>query len=328
MHQGDAGDALHIVAAGGQDRPAVSGGRRGDHRHAAAGRFLRRAGAARRRTLHSATSDGAEPSQTLVLPRAAFTELLDTVPRLRDACWPGWRRTCPAVSRPPPRLADQALTERQRPSSAYGPTAPERVSPQPSGAPRFSGQRCGASPQDRQLRQDRGVTVFDRDRLGSVERLLQLWRGRAGIDERLDQPHPGIGGRPPDAHPFGRFDRDSPACWISLTPGALQLAIHEEQGPRANHESGADPAWAAAASSPRHVTASRSASAAATAAASRSPLRLACTARSLATSSASVSSSTICIGFGRIDQCTDAVEDRLGSVRGGPGPGATSPRPA
>lgn len=75
---------------------------------------------------------------------------------------------------------------------------------------------CGASPKDRKVRQHRGVTVFDPDRLGSVERRLQLWRESAGIDERLDQPHPGTCGRPPDADLFSRFDSNAPARWIGL----------------------------------------------------------------------------------------------------------------
>jgi hypothetical protein len=102
VRAGRQGDA-DIAVEPGQGPPVQA--ERGDH---ASGRRRRRAPHRGRRRGQDRPAvgrrrrdcDGAERSETLVLPRAEFTELLDTVPRLRDACWPGWRRTCPAVSRP------------------------------------------------------------------------------------------------------------------------------------------------------------------------------------------------------------------------------------
>ncbi len=85
FHQGDPGDSLHIVAAGGVKivLPSTEGEeaiiatlRPGDF----FGELALLDGAPR-----SATATAVEPSETLVLPRAVFMELLDSVPGLRDA---------------------------------------------------------------------------------------------------------------------------------------------------------------------------------------------------------------------------------------------------
>lgn len=89
MHQGDAGDALHIVAAGAVKivLPSAEGEeaiiatlRPGDF----FGELALLDGEP-----HSATVTALEPSETLVLPRPVFIELLDTVPGLRDALLAG-----------------------------------------------------------------------------------------------------------------------------------------------------------------------------------------------------------------------------------------------
>jgi CRP-like cAMP-binding protein len=85
MHQGDPGDSLHIVAVGAVKivLPSAEGEeaiiatlRPGDF----FGELALLDGAPR-----SATVTAIEPSETLVLPRQVFVELLDSVPGLRDA---------------------------------------------------------------------------------------------------------------------------------------------------------------------------------------------------------------------------------------------------
>ncbi len=85
MHQGDPGDSLHIVGAGAVKivLPSAEGEeaiiatlRPGDF----FGELALLDGEPR-----SATATALEPSETLVLPRPVFFELLDTVPGLRDA---------------------------------------------------------------------------------------------------------------------------------------------------------------------------------------------------------------------------------------------------
>jgi CRP-like cAMP-binding protein len=89
MHQGDPGDALHIVAAGAVKilLPSAEGEeaiiatlRPGDY----FGELALLDGAPR-----SATATALEASDTLVLPRSVFVELLDTLPGLRDALFSG-----------------------------------------------------------------------------------------------------------------------------------------------------------------------------------------------------------------------------------------------
>jgi CRP-like cAMP-binding protein len=89
MHQGDPGDALHIVAAGAVKilLPSAEGEeaiiatlRPGDY----FGELALLDGAPR-----SATATALEASDTLVLPRPVFVELLDTLPGLRDALFAG-----------------------------------------------------------------------------------------------------------------------------------------------------------------------------------------------------------------------------------------------
>ena len=89
MHQGDPGDSLHIVGAGAVKivLPSAEGEeaiiatlRPGDF----FGELALLDGAPR-----SATATALEPSETLVLPRTVFFELLDTVPGLRDALLSG-----------------------------------------------------------------------------------------------------------------------------------------------------------------------------------------------------------------------------------------------
>ena len=85
FHQGDPGDALHIVAAGSVkillpsaegDEAIIATLRPGDF----FGELALLDGAPR-----SATATALDQSDTLVLPRAEFTRLLDTLPGLRDA---------------------------------------------------------------------------------------------------------------------------------------------------------------------------------------------------------------------------------------------------
>jgi CRP/FNR family cyclic AMP-dependent transcriptional regulator len=89
MHQGDPGDSLHVVAAGAVKivLPSAEGEeaiiatlRPGDF----FGELALLDGAPR-----SATVTALEPSETLVLPRQVFNELLDTLPGLRDALLSG-----------------------------------------------------------------------------------------------------------------------------------------------------------------------------------------------------------------------------------------------
>jgi CRP/FNR family transcriptional regulator, cyclic AMP receptor protein len=89
MHQGDPGDSLHLVAAGAVKilLPSAEGEeaiiatlRPGDY----FGELALLDGAPR-----SATATALEPSDTLVLPRPVFMELLDTLPGLRDALFAG-----------------------------------------------------------------------------------------------------------------------------------------------------------------------------------------------------------------------------------------------
>jgi CRP-like cAMP-binding protein len=89
MHQGDPGDSLHIVAAGAVKilLPSTEGEeaiiatlRPGDY----FGELALLDGAPR-----SATATALEASDTLVLPRPVFVELLDTLPGLRDALFAG-----------------------------------------------------------------------------------------------------------------------------------------------------------------------------------------------------------------------------------------------
>ena len=89
MHQGDPGDSLHIVAAGAVKilLPSAEGEeaiiatlRPGDF----FGELALLDGAPR-----SATATALEASDTLVLPRPVFMELLDTLPGLRDALLAG-----------------------------------------------------------------------------------------------------------------------------------------------------------------------------------------------------------------------------------------------
>lgn len=89
FHQGDPGDALHVVASGAVKivLPSVEGGeaiiatlRAGDF----FGELALLDGAPR-----SATAIALEPAETLVLPRAAFRAALDADPGLRDALLAG-----------------------------------------------------------------------------------------------------------------------------------------------------------------------------------------------------------------------------------------------
>jgi CRP-like cAMP-binding protein len=92
IHQGDPGDALHIVASGAikivlpsseGEEAIIATLRRGDF----FGELALLDGAPR-----SATAIAVEPSETLVLPRPVFFELLDTVDGLRDALLAGLAR--------------------------------------------------------------------------------------------------------------------------------------------------------------------------------------------------------------------------------------------
>jgi CRP/FNR family cyclic AMP-dependent transcriptional regulator len=89
FHQGDPGDSLHVVASGAVKivLPSTEGEeaiiatlRPGDF----FGELALLDGASR-----SATAAAIEPSETLVLPRAVFVGLLDTLPGLRDALLAG-----------------------------------------------------------------------------------------------------------------------------------------------------------------------------------------------------------------------------------------------
>jgi CRP-like cAMP-binding protein len=89
MHQGDPGDSLHVVAVGAVKivLPSAEGEeaiiatlRPGDF----FGELALLDGAPR-----SATVTAVEPSETLVLPRKVFVEMLDSVPGLRDALLSG-----------------------------------------------------------------------------------------------------------------------------------------------------------------------------------------------------------------------------------------------
>ncbi len=89
FHQGDPGDALHIVAAGAVkillpsaegDEAIIATLRPGDF----FGELALLDGAAR-----SATAAALDQSETLVLPRDVFVGLLDTLPGLRDALLAG-----------------------------------------------------------------------------------------------------------------------------------------------------------------------------------------------------------------------------------------------
>jgi len=89
FHQGDPGDALHIVAAGAVkillpsaegDEAIIATLRPGDF----FGELALLDGASR-----SATAGALEQSETLVLPRQVFLEVLDTLPGLRDALLAG-----------------------------------------------------------------------------------------------------------------------------------------------------------------------------------------------------------------------------------------------
>lgn len=89
FHQGDAGDSLHIIASGAAKivLPSAEGEeaiiatlRPGDF----FGELALLDGATR-----SATATALEPTETLVLPRAVFRELLDGDARLRDALLEG-----------------------------------------------------------------------------------------------------------------------------------------------------------------------------------------------------------------------------------------------
>jgi CRP/FNR family transcriptional regulator, cyclic AMP receptor protein len=85
FHQGDPGDSLHVVAAGavkillpsaGGEEAIIATLRPGDF----FGELALLDGAPR-----SATATAVEPSETLVLPRSVFQELLDNITGLRDA---------------------------------------------------------------------------------------------------------------------------------------------------------------------------------------------------------------------------------------------------
>jgi CRP-like cAMP-binding protein len=89
FHQGDPGDSLHIVASGSVkillpsaegDEAIIATLRPGDF----FGELALLDGAPR-----SATATALDQSDTLVLPRPVFTELLDTLPGLRDALLAG-----------------------------------------------------------------------------------------------------------------------------------------------------------------------------------------------------------------------------------------------
>ncbi len=89
FHQGDPGDSLHVVAVGAVkivlpsaegDEAIIATLRPGDF----FGELALLDGAPR-----SATATALEPSETLVLPRSVFIELLDSVPGLRDALLAG-----------------------------------------------------------------------------------------------------------------------------------------------------------------------------------------------------------------------------------------------
>jgi CRP-like cAMP-binding protein len=92
FHQGDPGDSLHVVAAGAVkivlpsaegDEAIIATLRSGDF----FGELALLDGAPR-----SATATALEPSDTLVLPRQVFVDLLDTLPGLRDALLEGLAR--------------------------------------------------------------------------------------------------------------------------------------------------------------------------------------------------------------------------------------------
>jgi CRP/FNR family transcriptional regulator, cyclic AMP receptor protein len=92
FHQGDPGDSLHVVASGAVkivlpstegDEAIIATLRPGDF----FGELALLDGAPR-----SATATALEPSDTLVLPRQVFMELLDTLPGLRDALLAGLAR--------------------------------------------------------------------------------------------------------------------------------------------------------------------------------------------------------------------------------------------
>ena len=92
FHQGDPGDSLHVVAVGAVkivlpspegEEAIIATLRPGDF----FGELALVDGAPR-----SATATALEPSDTLVLPRQVFVELLDTLPGLRDALLVGLAR--------------------------------------------------------------------------------------------------------------------------------------------------------------------------------------------------------------------------------------------
>jgi CRP-like cAMP-binding protein len=92
FHQGDPGDSLHVVAVGAVkivlpspegEEAIIATLRPGDF----FGELALVDGAPR-----SATATALEPSDTLVLPRQVFIELLDTLPGLRDALLVGLAR--------------------------------------------------------------------------------------------------------------------------------------------------------------------------------------------------------------------------------------------
>src|SRR3954462_316424 len=131
MHQGDPGDALHIVAAGAVKivLPSAEGEeaiiatlRPGDF----FGELALLDGAPR-----SATATALEPSETLVLPRSVFNESLDTVPGLRDALLAGLARELRRLTGHVEELHFLVLA---------GPPAPRRARPARGAEPNAQGE--------------------------------------------------------------------------------------------------------------------------------------------------------------------------------------------
>ena len=86
FHAGDPGDALFIIVSGEvKIAVPVRDRRRGDPRDARHGRRLRRAGPARRRAALGDAPPRSCATETVVLPRERFRELIATEPAVRDA---------------------------------------------------------------------------------------------------------------------------------------------------------------------------------------------------------------------------------------------------
>src|SRR3954471_24210505 len=149
MHQGDPGDSLHIVGAGAVkivlpsqegEEAIIATLRPGDF----FGELALLDG-----TPRSATVTALEPSETLVLPRTVFYELLDTVPGLRDALLAGLARELRRLTGHVEELHFLDLSGRLAPRLPSGPSFPGLSPPPP---PRPGPPRGGGGSQTRRAK--------------------------------------------------------------------------------------------------------------------------------------------------------------------------------